>query len=292
MTEMNAADQANTPMPALASGFDGFRFFLDNNVTYGIGGTGTIFGTGGGARVHVRDVAGTIVFDPSFNSGGHYIGLPGETEDWQVQRHGSTARFSDGDTLVQIPVGTTGSGIGFGGVVGVLRYEVDTDSVKIDDQVVGPEFEPVMPLFNDTFWGNDIIDLSVGGRLFLSPGGEVTVSGYLSIFGTAESEHILLDGGRVVLDPSFNRGGDILTLGLPHYEFSAVVEGSRVKLTGPGYDISIPVGTAGMEVEFSNDSRTLRYDSDIGRVFIGDQIILGEGEDGPVPAASSLSVFG
>lgn len=290
MTEMNTADQIDPPMPALAAGFGGFRLFLDFDAKYAIGGTGTVFGSTSLDFVHVLDVAGTIMFDPSFNAGGDFIGLPGSVENWQVQRSGSTARFSDGDTVVQVPVGLGLTGIGFEDTLGGLQYDPDSDSIKLSDQVIGQEFEPVLPVFDERFWGNDVFSGGATGRLFLSPGGEVRVKGDLSIFGTAESEHIVLNGGRVDLDPSFNRGGDILTLGRPAPDFHAVVEGSRVKLTAVGYDISIPVGTVGMELEFADDSRTLRYDG--VNVLIGDQIILAEGEPVITPAASSLIGFG
>ena len=80
--------------------------------------------------------------------------------------------------------------------------------------------------------------------------------------------------GSAVFDPSFNRGGDTISLNEAASQFSAVRSGSNVQLTGNGIEALIPVGAAGATLSFAgDDDRTLVYDEGLDAILIGSQTI-------------------
>lgn len=91
-----------------------FRLFGADGFVGKIGGAGAVFGTSTGLQdISVLDLPGSISLDPSFNRGGDIVRLSGDAADWSVARLGSNALFSDGDTIVQLPVGVTGMAVVF-----------------------------------------------------------------------------------------------------------------------------------------------------------------------------------
>lgn len=110
-------------------------------------------------------------------------------------------------------------------------------------------------------------------RLILSQAGEdVDVGGDVTVFGTSSGgEVITVLRGTIVLDPSFNVGGDTVRVADDAQYFTVRMSGSTAILQGLGTTISIPVGSAGLDIAFNDVTRTLRFDAQAGAVKLGDQ---------------------
>jgi hypothetical protein len=114
-------------------------------------------------------------------------------------------------------------------------------------------------------------------RFILEAAGEdITVGGSdVDVIGTnAGGEVITVTGGNISLDASFANGGDTIALEGEAEDYTATVSGSRVILTSTvnGATVSIPVGTAGLAIEFGgDDTRTLRVNG--GAIVLDDQVI-------------------
>ncbi|WP_299308862.1 hypothetical protein [uncultured Croceicoccus sp.] len=106
-------------------------------------------------------------------------------------------------------------------------------------------------------------------------GDNVTVGGNdVDVIGTSNDETITIVSGNVTLDASFANGGDTIELAGEAEEYTAALSGSRVIITNvaTGATVSIPVGTAGLDVEFGNDdTRSLMVMN--GAVMFGDQTV-------------------
>lgn len=110
-------------------------------------------------------------------------------------------------------------------------------------------------------------------RLILTQAGEdVEVGGDVTVFGTSTGgEVITVLRGNIILDPSFNLGGDTIRLADDAQYFTVRMAGSIAILQGLGTSISIPVGSAGLEIAFNDVTRILRFDAQAGMVKLGDQ---------------------
>lgn len=130
-------------------------------------------------------------------------------------------------------------------------------------------------------------------RLVLTqPGEDVDVGGDVTVFGTATGgEVITVLRGTITLDPSFNLGGDIVRLPDDARYYTIRMIGSFALLQGLGASVSIPVGSAGLEVAFNDVSRTLRFDAQAGAVRLGDQVI-GATLAGVTPAGGVPTLVG
>lgn len=104
-----------------------------------IGGDGTVIGNAGVQEIHVRDEAGTIWFDPSFNRGGDIIHFSGDAKGWTVMASGSFAVFSDGDTTAHIPVGGAGTTIAFDDSERTLAFDAQTGSAALSGSAIAAE---------------------------------------------------------------------------------------------------------------------------------------------------------
>jgi flagellar biosynthesis GTPase FlhF len=119
-------------------------------------------------------------------------------------------------------------------------------------------------------------------RFILETAGEdITVGGSdVDVIGTnGGGEEITVTGGNISLDASFANGGDTIALEGEAEDYTATVSGSRVILTSTvnGTTVSIPVGTAGLAIEFGgDDTRTLRVNG--GAIVLADQVISLTGE--------------
>lgn len=109
-------------------------------------------------------------------------------------------------------------------------------------------------------------------RLVMGDGERVTVGGSMQVIGAsgAQSVSILKGSGSVVFDASFNAGGDTVLFDQPLSAFLARVSGSSVILSDGDTQITIPVGTKGIGLQFSNGTQQLIYDTTAGRVKLGD----------------------
>ncbi len=135
-------------------------------------------------------------------------------------------------------------------------------------------------------------DITVGGRF--NGFGDPTDS---TVIGTrSPGEEVTVIEGDIVLDASFNAGGDVIGLPGEADEYSAELIGSRVVLTYAAGEvrISIPVGETPNTIIFGGeDSRTIRIED--GQVFIGDQVVeqspqMLDSNDAPLAAADATGV--
>ncbi|MCB2072370.1 MAG: hypothetical protein H6917_02115 [Novosphingobium sp.] len=250
-----------------------FRLFASDGYVGEIGGSGQVFGTAGFQDIAVLDVAGTIAFDPSFNKGGDMVRLSGNAGDWQIRQSGSSTVLSDGDTFVQIPIGTTGVSLVFDDGIRSLRFDSTEGTAKIGLQTFGSvPIEITAPADGSALPSG--ADADASARLFLGEGASASAGGHLDVFGTAGAEQLTVTGGAVTLDPSFNKGGDTLVLGEPAADFLASRSGSTVLLDGATTDVVIPVGIAGMTIAFpGGDERTLLFDTMLGSPLLAAQEI-------------------
>lgn len=248
-----------------------WRAFLASGFGGELGGAGTIYGATGLQDVTVADIAGRIIFDPSFNQGGDIIRLSGNAAEWQIVRSGSAALLTDGDTFVQIPMGSTGMVIVFDD--GARTLKVQAGSFQIGDQTFAAVLETITSATDGTPLPGGL-DADAQGRLFLAPGTSVLAGGKIDIYGTASAETVSVLSGTITLDPSFNKGGDTIMLPLAASDFTANRIGSSVFLDSATTDIRIPIGTAETTLVFAgNDERSLIYDSVAASVRISDQLI-------------------
>ena len=112
------------------------------------------------------------------------------------------------------------------------------------------------------------------GRLIVAGGGTAAAAGQLEVFGTNGIERVEVLGGNAHFDGSFNRGGDVVSLPFAAEAFTAVRQGSSVRLQSETLELLLPVGTAGLALEFvGGDERDLLFSSAAGGVLIGDQLI-------------------
>lgn len=244
-----------------------WRLFAGDGFVAQLGGSGQVFGTAGVQDITVLDEAGRVLFDPSFNRGGDIVRLSADAADWQAVRSGSTVLFSDGDTFVQLPIGEAGTFVVFDD--GVRTLKVDAGVIKIGSQAVSTTFaEIAAPAEAAALPGGTSAD--VAGRLFLATGASLTAGGRIDVFGTAGAEELSLLSGDIRLDPSFNRGGDTITLASPAKDFIAVRSGSSLLLDNGVLEVSIPVGTANTLVFAGNDERVLVSS---GGLLLGNQVI-------------------
>lgn len=112
-------------------------------------------------------------------------------------------------------------------------------------------------------------------RLVLTQAGEdADVGGDITVFGTgAGGEVITVLRGNIVLDPSFNLGGDTIRLPDDAAFFTVVLAGSTVIIAGTNLSVTIPVGPVGLQVGFNDVSRTLLFDTASSTVKLGSQIV-------------------
>jgi hypothetical protein len=256
---------------------DEWRLIAGDGYVGEMGGSGTVIGTSAYQNIGVIDQPGAITFDPSFNRGGDIIRLAGDAGDWRVVRSGSSAKFLDGDTFVTVPVGTSGLLMAFDDGDRLLRFESATQSFRIGEQDFATTLVPITAPAQDIDYPIEEAPHSVA-RLFLAE--EATVAagaeagGTLDIFGTPATEHVEVLPGNVRLDPSFNRGGDLLVLDQPASDFIAVQFGSSIQLDSASTDLLIPLGTSGITITFtSGDDRTLVFDALTNMALIDDQPI-------------------
>ena len=103
-------------------------------------------------------------------------------------------------------------------------------------------------------------------------GEAVKKNGKVIVTGAIEGrETLMITGGSITLDASFNKGGDIIDLPGRLSSFSAVRSGSSAVLTNGKDNISIPVGTFGADLLFDDASLVLVYSN--GSFQIGNQIL-------------------
>ncbi|MEZ5744556.1 MAG: Ig-like domain-containing protein [Sphingomonadaceae bacterium] len=250
----------------------GFNLFTPQAFFGTIGGIGNVFGTAAEESIRVTGKPDNIVFDPSFNGGGDEIVFPGIASGYSVHLEGSQAIIGSSSSVYAIPIGPNTTILTFTDGGRSLRYDTVAKQVKIASQVI-TDTPATISGAADNPLGPDAISPEFA-RLQLSPDAMVDVSGQYSIFGTGNGEEtISYTNGNLILDPSFNGGGDELQVPGPISLWSAYINGSSVLLISSRGDIQIPVGTNGMTISFGGSDRILRYDTGEGALKIGDEII-------------------
>lgn len=250
-----------------------WRLYASSGLASVVGGSGLLYGTNATQDVTVFDQSGTITFDPSFNRGGDIINLSGNSNSWKVWLTNSQATLSDVDTNLVIPLGSTGIAISFADGVRTLKYDSSVAAAKIGGQTI-TNTPTTITAPSDGTGVSGVISEAAVGRLYLSAAGEVTVGGKFTVYGTAAIERVDALSGSIILDPSFNKGNDFLSIYGDAADFTAVRQGSALKLESADLDILIPVGTAGMQVTFAEvEERFLRFDVASEGIRFGEQLV-------------------
>ncbi|GAA3997854.1 hypothetical protein [Sphingomonas humi] len=130
-------------------------------------------------------------------------------------------------------------------------------------------------------------------RLVLTePGEDVDVGGNVTVIGTtAPDEVITILRGNIVLDPSFNAGGDTVRLPDIASSFTIRLSGATATIVGLTSSVTIPVGSAGLTVAFDDVARTLKFDTTLGFVTLGDQRVTSS-ETGVLPFGATGQLLG
>jgi hypothetical protein len=113
------------------------------------------------------------------------------------------------------------------------------------------------------------IYLASGGTLALAFGTSAT-----KIYGSIDADTVTIAAGvTAVLDGSFNRGNDVIKFAGNAASYSVVrVNASTVKITDAlGTSVTIPVGSAGTQIQFADATRSLSGSS--AGIVLGDQSV-------------------
>ncbi len=247
-----------------------FRLIAGNGFVGTIGGAGSLFGADGVQDISLVAATGAITLDPSFNLGGDIIRLPESASAWTIQRSGSAALLFNGTLAVSIPVGTQGLTLVFADGARTLAYTGTSFAIGAQSFAETP--------VEITALGNGAPAISanagVAARLILAENGSAKIGGNVSIIGTASGKESLTSlGGTFSFDPSFNAGGDSITLPGKINSYAAKASGSSMQLSAGSSSYLVPVGTTGATLVFDDAFRTLLYAD--GQFKIGGQIIDG-----------------
>lgn len=257
------------------------RFFLSPNFDGVIGGSASVYGSSEGERVAIGSLPGLVRFDPSFNRGGDTILFSGDREAWSVSLSGSNVVLTRGATGAIIPVGEAATNLVFADQTIALAFK--TGQAFLGDQLVFETPAPITGTQTPPIADDAPLVPADAARLFLTAGADALVGSYnqpTTVFGTAEADQLTIVGGTVLLDPSFNRGGDTITIeDRPgRNEVTLVSSGSTVIIrndgdqANPELAVSVPIGEAGITVELGGEAYKLAL-SPQGMVLFGDQVV-------------------
>jgi len=204
--------------------------------------------------------------------------LPGNASAYAAILAGSSVTIAGGGISVAIPVGTVGIAVDFADSAHLLRVDSGNSQVLLGNQVLNGAAAPVAPssaplnVVGEVDWAG--MPGSFGKLILTAPGQDVDIGGNVAITGTASGgEVITILEGNVRLDASFNAGGDTLVLPGDAGSYLATLSGSAVTITSGETSVAIPVGTAGITVEFDESSVVLRYDAASGDVLLGNDVV-------------------
>jgi hypothetical protein len=119
---------------------------------------------------------------------------------------------------------------------------------------------------------------------------DLTISGKVRIVGTNGVDVIKLGstGGDLTFDGSFNRGGDIIILNKAAGDYSAAkFSGSTIVISSGIEKLTIPMGSAGLTLRFTDGDRTLVFKNSAFN--IGDQVISSATATPLTPSTITLS---
>lgn len=106
--------------------------------------------------------------------------------------------------------------------------------------------------------------------------GQGAIGGVGQVVGSDGLQDVrVLDGSRIVLDPSFNRGGDRVHLSGEAGDYVAWRTGSSVEISDGRTSIVVPGGLKGIDIHFADGVRQVYIDANTGTLRIGTQAIDG-----------------
>jgi Ca2+-binding RTX toxin-like protein len=249
-----------------------YQLLLSTGFKGSIGGNGSVFGTLGFQDITLLDTLGTYQLDGSFNRGGDIVRLPKAAGQYQVSYEATTAILSDGDTTYKIPFGSIGVAIVFSDGVRKLGLDTVAGTVKLGSQTLTTAPSSITAPSDGTVLPTGL-NPAAQALMALGEGSDVSVSGKYSVFGTPDDERVRYLDGDLVLDGSFNRGGDLLSLPRAPSAYTAYTIGSTIVLQSVDGTITIPVGLGGLTLDFAGATRTLKIDTSASAIVVGDQQI-------------------
>jgi len=247
-------------------------YLADDGERVTLGGKGQVFATTDVQEITVVPVPGMLSLDGSFNAGGDVVRLSGVAAQWQAAVSGSGAILTDGATFVQIPAGPAGLALVFEDGMRSLKIDTATSSIRIGSQAITENYAPLTAPAQALSLPTGF-DTSAHGVLLMDEQGTAIVKGTMQVFGTpADGERIVMLGGTIGFDGSFNGGGDTIVFPGPAASFSAQVQASAVVVARTGLSAQIPFGLESTTLAFTDAAHPLYFDG-ASSVFIGDQTI-------------------
>lgn len=234
-----------------------------------VGGTVRVIGSNDVDVISLADIAGKISFDGSFNRGGDFIVLPNAAKTYSIVRASSSITLSDADNAITIPVGSKGTTLQFSDGELVLKFDgqimIGSQIVTTASAAIATTLSPKTALPAAT---------SASGTLLMAADEPVTVGGNVRVVGTNGSDTVTAAdvAGNISFDGSFNRGGDKIVVGKFAENYSAArPNASNVTIGDSDTKLTIPLGSKGLSVQFSNEERTIIYGN--GSAYIGSQTL-------------------
>ncbi len=248
-----------------------FRLITVDGHVSAVRGTGDVFGSNGFQDISILAGSGKVTLDGSFGRGGDIVRIAGNAAGFTIALAGSNAVLTNGTTEITIPVGTTGTSLVFDDGVRKLVFDAVDLRVEIGGQGIATVAAPITAGPDGTLLPTGNENANATARLVLTAGSDTSFAGKANIFGTNGAETVRLLGGDTALDGSFARGGDTLILPGPARDYKAYISGSFVVLRSEDDRIAVPIGTAGTELDFAGDARTIIFQG--AAVLIGGQSI-------------------
>ncbi len=127
--------------------------------------------------------------------------------------------------------------------------------------------------------------------ILTTPGEDVDVGGTVTLIGTRTGgEVITITRGNISLDASFNAGGDTIVLPGSSGAYTVQLSGSQAIIASSGVTVSIPLGTAGTAIQFSNATLTLLINPATGTAMLGEQTLTSTAQ--PISVTPPESLYG
>lgn len=254
-----------------------FRLVAPDGWVGSVGGNGLVVGTSG--FQDVRITSGAVSLDGSFNTGNDIVSLDGDASGYSIVRSGSAATISKGGSVsLTVPIGTTGAPIVFDDGPRKLvfnnpnfNFGAQTFSTTQSAITAGPDGAALPTGASASAIATAIL---VGVSLPSGQTSHISISGTAKVVGTSVNEVVQIiasSKSNLTFDPSFNQGGDVIVLGRDAGSFTAQRSGSSMLLVGPTENLTIPIGSAGLTLRFTDEDRSLAFSN--GEYKIGTQSI-------------------
>lgn len=258
-----------------------------------IGGNGSVVGSNGFEDITV--LFGQVALDGSFNRGGDIVRVSGNADSYLIGRTSASNAYIEAETSkVAIPIGSTGMGIVFSDGVRKLgfaggAYKIGSQTFTADpSKITSTSDGTALPTGADPTAQAIVTMLSAGLSGGKAP--DLTITGKARIVGTNGVDVIKVGstGGDLVFDGSFNRGGDIIVLNKAAGDYSAAkFNASTIVITSGIEKLTIPMGTTGLTLRFTDGDRTLVFEN--GAFYIGEQAFNATTATQLTPSAIALS---